>query len=79
MGKQYSHLSVEERAVIMIQARCGASVRSIARTLRRSASSISREILRSRAGADAQEGYDATAAGQASRSSSYPRARTCRP
>ena len=72
MGKQYSHLSVEERAVIMIESQRGASVRSIARTLGRSASSISRELRRSRAGPGGHAGYDATAAGQG-----YRRRRKC--
>ncbi len=46
MGKQYQHLSAEERAVIQIERRNGSSLRSIARTLGRSVSTISREILR---------------------------------
>jgi IS30 family transposase len=46
MGKQYQHLSAEERAVIQIERRDGSSLRSIARTLGRSVSTISREILR---------------------------------
>ena len=67
MGQQYSHLSVEDRAMIMIETRRGASVRSISRTLRRSASSISREIRRSQGEVDPHTGYDATSAGQAYR------------
>lgn len=46
MGKQYSHLSSEERAVLQIEIGNGASVRSIARHLGRSASTLSRELGR---------------------------------
>ncbi len=46
MGKQYSHLSSEERAVLQIEIGNGASIRSIARRLRRSASTLSRELAR---------------------------------
>ena len=44
MDQQYSHLSVEERAVIMIERGKGMSLRSIGRTLERDVSTISREI-----------------------------------
>lgn len=67
MTKQYQHLSVEERAVIMIEHRGGSSRRSIARTLGRSPSTISREIRRYAAyatvGAEVLA-YDATQAAQ---------------
>jgi len=46
MGKHYSHLSSEERAVLQIELGNGASVRSIARRLNRSASTLSRELDR---------------------------------
>ena len=46
MDQQYSHLSVEERAVIMIERSKGMSLRSIGRTLERNVSTISREIKR---------------------------------
>ncbi|MCY7388862.1 MAG: helix-turn-helix domain-containing protein, partial [Burkholderiales bacterium] len=68
MDKQYRHFSVEDRAVIMIERCSGASVPSIARTLGRNASSISRELLRNHvasAKSNASCGYDATASSQA--------------
>jgi IS30 family transposase len=46
MGKLYSHLSSEERACIMLRLRDGFSSRAIARELKRSPSSITREIAR---------------------------------
>jgi len=42
----YYHLSLEERAVIMIERNNHTSIRKIARTLNRSASIISRELKR---------------------------------
>ena len=42
----YYHLSPEERAVIMIERNNHSSIRKIARTLNRSASTISRELKR---------------------------------
>lgn len=65
MEKRYSHLSAEERAVIMIERDKSASIRSIARLLGRSASSVSRELARHRT--EARGHYDATAAAQAYR------------
>jgi len=59
MGKHYSHLSSEERAVLQIEVSNGASIRSIARRLSRSASTLSRELLRQE-----QPGYVARLAGQ---------------
>ena len=44
----YSHLSAEERAVIMIEHGKGSSMRAIARLLGRSASTVSRELARNR-------------------------------
>lgn len=73
MDKQYRHLSVEDRAVIRIEQARGHSVRSIAQTLGRSASTISRELRRNglvRAGGSMRaclSVYDATAAAQAYR------------
>ena len=49
MGQKYAHLSAEERATIMIETERGASLRSIARLLDRSASTISREVERGKA------------------------------
>ncbi|MFN3612657.1 transposase, partial [Tepidimonas sp.] len=46
MGTRYQHLSAEERATIMILLQQGCSARSIARTLRRSPSTVTREIRR---------------------------------
>jgi IS30 family transposase len=46
MKKNYSHLSAEERAVIMIEHGKGCSMRAIARLLARSASTVSRELAR---------------------------------
>ncbi len=46
MGKQYSHLSAEERAVLQVERDRGKSYREIGRRLRRSASTLSREVLR---------------------------------
>jgi len=46
MGNQYRHLSSEERACIMLRLRDGFSSRAIARELKRSPSSITREIAR---------------------------------
>ena len=60
MGKHYSHLSPEERAMIQIDLGNGSSLRSVARRLGRSPSSVSRELARNRLPADA--GYDATTA-----------------
>lgn len=58
--RKYTHLSAEERAVIMIEHRKGSGIRAIARLLGRSASTVSRELERNRdAGA---RPYDASAA-----------------
>lgn len=46
MGKQYSHLSSQERAVLLIERGNGASMRSIARRLGRSAPTLARETAR---------------------------------
>jgi len=59
MSRMYSHLSAEERAVIMIQKQAGASLRAIGRMLGRSPATISREIRRA-GGAR----YDAKAAAE---------------
>jgi IS30 family transposase len=65
MKKNYSHLSAEERAVIMIEREKDASVRAIARLLGRSASTVSHELARNRDGS--KPSYDATRAGAAYR------------
>ena len=48
MGNLYSHLSSEERACIMLRLRDGFSSRAIARELKRSPSSVTREITKHR-------------------------------
>jgi len=59
MGKQYSHLSSEERAMMQIEIGNGASIRSIAARLGRSASTLCREI-----GRQAESAYKAAPAAQ---------------
>jgi IS30 family transposase len=49
MKKKYYHLSAEERALIMIEHRRGASQRRIAEELGRNVSTVSRELLRNHA------------------------------
>ena len=46
MAKIYKHLTTQERAVMMTMRADLCSTRSIAKRLRRSASTISRELLR---------------------------------
>ena len=71
MDKQYRHLSVEDRAVIMIEASKGMSLRAIGRTLGRNVSTVSREIKRAQPGhveaALEPAAYDATVASTAYR------------
>ncbi len=73
MGKQYRHLSVEDRAVILIGNSGNESMRSMARTLGRSASTISREFKRNEVSGVAGTGvrcvrhYDATSSSEAYR------------
>jgi IS30 family transposase len=71
MNKQYRHLSVEDRAVIMIEAGKGMSLRAIDRTLGRNVSTVSRELKRAQHGhVEAALGsvtYDAAAASAAYR------------
>ena len=69
MDKQYRHLSVEERAVTMIERSKGMSLRAIARTLRRDVSTVSREVRRGLPEQvdQASLAYDATMASAASR------------
>jgi len=62
MSKHYNHLSAEERAVVQIEIQDGKSMRSIARRLGRSPSTLSREVARQGAAA-----YSATEAGKAYR------------
>nr|WP_075807044.1 helix-turn-helix domain-containing protein [Melaminivora alkalimesophila] len=59
MSRTYHHLSSEDRAVIMIERQSGSNLRSIARRLGRSPSTLSRELQRAGPGA-----YDATRAAQ---------------
>ena len=58
--KNYSHLSAEERAVIMIERGKGSSIRAIARVLGRSGSTVSRELARNLEGRSTR--YNATQA-----------------
>lgn len=75
MGQSYSHLSAEERAVIVHGKARGESSRSIARMLGRAGSTITRELRRNghrEEGARAMgrpplRGYDATRAGERAR------------
>lgn len=69
MGRQYQHLSAEERAVIQIEYRKGSTLRSIARDLRRSVSTLSREIARNQAQIESGRRlrYEAKTAGMAYR------------
>nr|WP_329955243.1 helix-turn-helix domain-containing protein [Xanthomonas albilineans] len=46
MGKQYRHMSFEERALLQIELGNVESIRSIARRLGRSTSTLSREVIR---------------------------------
>jgi IS30 family transposase len=46
MGKNYEHLSVEERALIQSKLELGCKLRAIARSLQRAPSTISRELKR---------------------------------
>ena len=66
MGKQYRHLSSEERAVIQIEHGNGSSLRAIAQRLGRSVATVSRELARNRRDDGAR--YEATAAASAYRS-----------
>jgi IS30 family transposase len=59
--KQYTHLSAEERATIMLMQREGSGMREVGRYLNRSASTISRELARD---FGAESGYTATLAGE---------------
>jgi len=62
MSRHYNHWSAEERAVAQIEIQDGKSMRSIARRLGRSPSTLSREVARQGAPA-----YSATEAGKAYR------------
>lgn len=70
MDKRYHHLSAEERAVILIEYRRGGSCRAIARMLRRSPSTIARELERNQPRPEAGAApirYDPTTAAMAYR------------
>lgn len=72
MGKQYEQLKPEERATVMVMRRQGSSLRAVARALRRSPSSISRELARHRVDGQA---YDAVVAGERARTRRFQRRR----
>lgn len=65
MGKHYQQLGAEERAYVMLSLQAGSSQRGIARELRRSVSTINRELKRNCRATDAS--YDAVSAGQQAR------------
>ena len=72
MEKSYNHLKPEERATVMLMMREGATVRSVARTLCRAPSTISRELKR-----NCPDGriYEAAASGDRAREKRYERRR----
>ena len=72
MEKSYNHLKPEERAAVMLMMRDGATVRSVARTLSRAPSTISRELKKNCP--DGQK-YEAAAAGERARERRYQRRR----
>lgn len=76
MESHYHHLSYEERAIIQVEIDNGASLRSIAKRLGRSPSSISRELARNRT--DSQRGYQAALAGSAYRERRRKSKRPCK-
>ncbi len=71
MGSHYSHLSTEERGVIMVMKAQGRSGREMARILGRASSTVTRELRRNRwrggLGVRPPAGYDATRAGARAR------------
>lgn len=75
MERKYAHLSAEERATIMIETDRGASLRSIARLLNRSPSTISREVAR---GCSPAGRYRATQAGRRYRERRRASVRRCK-
>lgn len=78
MARQYQHLSAEERAVIQIERKNGSTLRSIARSVGRDVSTVSREIARNEVEVEPGKrlGYEAKTAGMAYR---MRRARSVRP
>ena len=70
MGKSYEQLKPEERATVMLMEREGSSVRAMARALKRSPSTISREIARHRVQG---QSYEATRAGNRARARRFQR------
>jgi IS30 family transposase len=73
MGKHYEQLKPEERATVMLMNREGSSIRAMSRALKRSPSTISREIDRHRLNGHA---YDATQAGDRARARRFQRRKT---
>ena len=72
MEKSYNHLRPEERATVMLMMREGATVRSVASTLGRAPSTISRELQRNCP--DGQR-YEAAVAGDRAREKQHQRRR----
>jgi transposase, IS30 family len=64
MGRLYEQLKPEERAIVMLMDREGSSIRAMARVLKRSPSTISREIARHRV---VGQSYDASRTGTRAR------------
>jgi IS30 family transposase len=73
LGKHYEQLKPEERATVMLMNREGPSLRAMSRALKRSPSTISREINRHRLNGHA---YDATIAGDRARVRRFQRRKT---
>jgi IS30 family transposase len=73
MGKHYEQLKPEEWAKVMPMNREGSSLRAMSRALKRSPSTISREIDRHRLNGHA---YDATQAGDRARARRFQRRKT---
>ena len=72
MQKSYNHLKPEERAAVMLMMRDGATVRSVARTLSRVPSTISRELKKN---CPNGQNYEAAAAGERARDKRLQRRR----
>jgi IS30 family transposase len=73
MGKHYEQLKPEEWARVMLMNREGSSVRAVSRALKRSTSTISREINRHRLNGHA---YDAAQAGDRAQACRFQRRKT---
>ena len=72
MEKSCNHLRPEERATVMLMIRDGTTIRSVARTLGRAPSTISRELKRN---CPDQQIYESVAAGDRAREKRFQRRR----